>query len=472
MGAAKELGQSSISQQRFIVHRVDQGHATISGSITDTTTFEPVEQVITSGMVVDCHGLGPCSWNGLTNFIPFISDRGLTNVALTDVPAEVYRYLRLIPGVGDGSTVRVIKANIAVRSVANPELKGEQSIHVADTVGQGGALVPDLATGWVGDLANLAAGQGAHLQAASFVEPTYRASAEAVNFWYHYARFSSDTISLTRLMIDSLRFGLHQQLDHLSVRLATVKEHFAQLPGRPSILTPDLRAVAAMVHQRTDTARVRLDEVAAKLDLLAAKVLVNGFDVQLATETQEPRGVVTELQRQVAAVAEITADIEAMGVDLGTAVQAISSADTLREMVQKMPVEQFSATELEEFRAAFLIMDLLSEGDAAQSKVAALEAVSEIDAAIYGCIVHIQGFDLARQVLEHRLAEAQAIAVAMPAGDPEAWSRREVAEAVTTAICAKMVTDQEKRACQFYFPSEFAAAEAAPSEAAGSVLLF
>jgi|GEM_PF-2260650 len=128
-----------------------------------------------------------------------------------------------------------------------------------------------------------------------------------------------------------------------------------------------------------------------------------------------------------------------------------------------------SPESLEAIREAFSIMDPLSEGDWEETKQAIFERTKDIEQLVSSLIVLTQGFDLLRQIIEHRISEIEEIEDYLNRGaapaDFDGFKRK-----LYDCIKRKMVTDQEKLSVDAFIPDALEHID--ETHKPGEVLLF
>jgi hypothetical protein len=151
------------------------------------------------------------------------------------------------------------------------------------------------------------------------------------------------------------------------------------------------------------------------------------------------------------ALKEIGGKLEDFGAQVSFKIYSASTIEKLREKFGAISGDGLTPTMLEAIREHLLIMDVMSEGSWDDTKPIIIEELGAIDADIAATAVNVQGFDLARQILEHRIAEAEVFKsdlASLVTGDCY-WM--ETKGKLMEKICAKLVTDQEKLAFDFYY---------------------
>lgn len=117
-------------------------------------------------------------------------------------------------------------------------------------------------------------------------------------------------------------------------------------------------------------------------------------------------------------------------------------------------------------------MDILSEDSWPDTKVEIFREIDGIENKIGKCVTTLQGFDLLRQILEHRFHEGQIVKEQLPdvlAGNIH-WAGHK--DALYEKIGKQLATDQEKSSYSFYLPEGFNQFAEVDRKEPGDVLLF
>jgi hypothetical protein len=115
-------------------------------------------------------------------------------------------------------------------------------------------------------------------------------------------------------------------------------------------------------------------------------------------------------------------------------------------------------------------MDPLTEGDWIATKEAIFARTQDIEDLVSNLIVLTQGFDLLRQIIEHRLTEIEAIELYLDQGAPDA-ELESFRQQLHDRIRRKLVTDQEKLSVDAFMP-EMIEEHGNKAQKPGAILLF
>ncbi len=456
-------------KNRFVAHQTGK-HVALKGSITDTTTFEAINKLIENGTTINCAELGPCSWNGLCAFVDHIKDQKLNDVVLTNVAPGLYRYLKLIPSLTEA--MQVISFSFYGKKIVDGKLHPAlMSWKETDTVPMDSDFIPPKSPGELGDIARF-------LVTSLFPMPISTPAPESPHklndeqsdlfFWYRYSQFVHDTVGLTVLLIESVLIGLGDIFTRLDARLQTAQAGFAKLSTPVTIPGYDLSKLSDNVAKTMAPSIANMHELHAQFDHVKFDLLQK---LTTTTNTDDLTEKVETLIDATFLLVESAAQLEQIGANIGEQIQALRAEDDLKSAVTALTSSPLSADDLKELRDAFLIVDVMSDGDQELSKDEILSEIAQIGSEINRCIVQVQGFDLARQMLEHRVKEAKLIKEWAMGDGPKVHSLNLKSE-VIKLIIDRMVTDQEKAVFKFYFPDEQQTTAPSDTLGAGDLLLF
>ncbi len=290
------------------------------------------------------------------------------------------------------------------------------------------------------------------------------------DIWYDYVSFASITLALSEDLAKSIAISV--------IRLASelAAEYGSQATALKIAKNTD-KSVWAM--EAEGEAKVLADRARDSDSIYGHIILSIKKNVQGAEAIQKALHVVEGDKRDpILAVIEGLREIRN---ELQTIVKAIEDGGTetfallisvpgkklFDEAFEK--VETPSPENLAAIREAFSIMDPLSEDDWDETKQAIFERTKDIEQLVSSLIVLTQGFDLLRQIIEHRISEIDEIEAYLDRGAPldefDSFKR-----ALHDKIKRKMVTDQEKLSVDAFIPDVLDNTE--ETHKPGEVLLF
>ena len=163
---------------------------------------------------------------------------------------------------------------------------------------------------------------------------------------------------------------------------------------------------------------------------------------------------------------EVLPYIEEAGVMAGGEVfSTIGTTENLKGKFET--ISTVSNDLLSQVREAMDIMNILSAKSWDKTKKDILKQINRLNGDLDNLSSSLQGFDLLRQIIEHRIKEVDIISAKI---DGE-FNWLELQEEVFIAVNKSLVTDQEKYSRDFYLP-EAINTDAADSKSPGEVMLF
>lgn len=284
--------------------------------------------------------------------------------------------------------------------------------------------------------------------------PTER---RAVDDVLPYIQFTITTNELACAVLSSLVAELTEIADRLAAQVSVFDRGFeAYIEGyAPACgeLTEFIARIPAVLDGPLDASHRLLARLQEMLSALRGA----------AGSESELLAALDELTNLRAATSDIAVLMESSGLALGNLVAAFSYEQTIFDALDAL--EKVDGACLESMRDTFEIMDIEGDDDWGET-CSLLRRDADSARAIGGeLLTTLQGFDLARQILEHRVAELDMLATLC--GDPDAMIAR-----LHDEIASRLVSDQESAAYGLLFPDEAAKRALDEREAPGEMLMF
>ena len=238
-------------------------------------------------------------------------------------------------------------------------------------------------------------------------------------------------------------------------------------PNTSYTLVKRLEASISRVTEVTDEVVAEIESFTMRTKSILARVM---------HEMHNPSGkdaffkIIKEFFAAKSGVLDIASKFEECGPSIGDELTKLRVVNILKSGLTK--VSDMDDEMLEEIREAFSIMDMMSEDSWPDTKVEIMKEINNIEVMVGKCIVTLQGFDLLRQILEHRYNEGLVIDEQLDdivAGNVH-WAG--LKDALYEKIGQHLVTDQEKAAYSFYLPEGFKQHGQVERHEPGDVLLF
>ncbi|HYX38623.1 MAG TPA: hypothetical protein VE954_36430 [Oligoflexus sp.] len=458
-------------QKRFRVHKTGET-IQLHGIITDTSNLKVLDEMVSDSNVFDCSQVVSASWNGLLRLDAYLSKLS-GQITLTHVPYHLFQYLRLLPNVGqkyvlgdieltllgsaDGSiTCQTRFLNTAVlNTLAHTDPK--PFIHLEDgaqLIGRDSFICP-------------ARFGSRDYQPSSLKSAWYQQNTEQFDFWYDYVSFANITLSLAMDLVQSQESTLETLLKDIELGVTSIETSLGLLmPSFKATGAQSLGNVTEFVKKACDTLGSILEKSGKEVsDILVRMQLLAGNGDFLQADALYK--LLREFGETVSTLYTTLTSIEEIGASTGQQISNLSRIGSYKAMILGLKPEAISEETLNAVRETMDIMDPLSEGDWTETRTEFLQHLEGVDQSLSKIIILLQGFDLLRQILEHRLHEGEAIQDFLKRGGAD-W--RGTKAAVYSLVNRTLVTDQEKYSCEFFIPE--AARGEDNNQKPGDILLF
>jgi len=442
-------GLSELVSKKFVCHQVS-GRVEVSGSVHDSTDLYALKTLIGSPCEISLRSLGACTWNGFRKLLDLLAERQCFD--LFGVPYHVYDDLKLL--VDPASTMRV-------QDVLLPKLLGKGGMYEFEAFEQVpyADLVGESAARFVTSL------DSTRLRLLRDKDQNPHAGNRALAVIGDYLAFQCHVFNMIARQIAATNYAFEECMGRLEARVKNVIT-VARLMGlqfaRPNVVTEirDAHSYAAKLVSG-------LMQVVEQLQLNVAQCIHSSESEFSAAAV---RGVV--IARRILAAKQY---MEEAGVKLGGALRGVDDIRDFEREIDRINPSDFDRLGIAtSVKAALDVMDpLLGDNwdDVAVCIRAELNAIKldQLDG-----MVLTQGFDLARQLLEHREMEIAAPWVnSIEKGIGEVTDIH-LAELIEIAN-RRIVTDQESFSFRYYLSrwAEVFAIKKKEAEAdPGDVLLF
>ena len=449
---------------RFVVHRSGE-NVQFYGTLTDTTTFEALDDVLTDGSTCDFSTMAFASWIGLTGFTSYITTRGI-KVKIMNIPRAIFECLKILDGVSDNC--EFVSAEVTLVSpdgkgqIGGKELKAlEADFNEAEII--------------KADDSVLLLPQRFVMQSAFRTEMPVMFSSgwmaddpEEASFWMGYLSFCQSTYDLSSILLNATKIDLLELL--MGIRnIVEGGEQALQMinPNTSYTLVKRMSDSMESVEKRCEDVLREMENYANKTREILGKAML---ELHVPTSKENFFQILQEFFKAREDVAEIARTFEHCGPSIGDEITKLRVVNVLKGAITN--ITEMEEDQLEEIRDAFGIMDFESEDSWPDTKVEILKEIDDVENKVGKCVTTLQGFDLLRQILEHRVNEGSVVVEQLPdiqAGNIH-WAG--LKDAVFEKIGQHLVTDQEKAAYSFYLPEGYNQFGQVERSEPGDVLLF
>ncbi|WP_141734640.1 hypothetical protein [Oligoflexus tunisiensis] len=456
-------------QKRFRVHKTGET-IQLHGIITDTSNLKVLDEMVSDRNVFDCSQVVSASWNGLLRLDAYLSKLS-GQITLTHIPYHLFQYLRLLPNVGQ----KYVLGEIELTLLASAEGGGAYQTrflnsavlnHIAHADPKPFIQLEDGAQLIGRDSFICPARFGSRdYQQTALTSGWYQQNTEQFDFWYDYVSFANITLSLAMDLIQSQEATLESLLRDIELGVTAIETSLGLLiPEFKAEGAHSLSEVALFVRKACDQLGTILDKSGGEVsDVLVRMQLLAGSQDFLQAEALYK--LLREFSNTIGTLYPTLASIEEIGASTGRQISNLSRIGKYKALV--LGVEDVSEETMNAVRETMDIMDPLSDGDWIETRNEFVQHLESVDQSLSKIIILLQGFDLLRQILEHRLHESEAIQDFLKRGGAD-W--RGTKAAVFSLVNRTLVTDQEKYSCEFFIPE--AARGEDNNQKPGDILLF
>lgn len=451
-----------LEQQRYSAVIGSEGQIFLRGVLDESSDLKQTVQLIkerhkiaaTEPIQLDFTHLVSGSWNGFLALDKLLAELNLSYI-LRHVTFDLFRYVALLPTLRKAQLGEI--ELVVVAGDRKVQIKGTESVTVTPS----------------GRFASVGGQQivGRH----SFIFGDRLAcprTADRTEFdmWYDYISFAAITLALSEDLARSIAMSV--------IRLAS--ELAAEYKSQSQAMTI-LQNVEKSVWAREaeDEAKILAERARDSESIYGQIILGIKKNVQLAESIQkalhaaegQPRAsllkAIDNLRMVRKQLMDIVQLIENGGTETFALLISVPGKTRFDEAYNK--ITTLAPDTLSALRETMDIMDPLTEDDWDATREAIFERTEDIERLVSNLIVLTQGFDLLRQIIEHRITEIEDIEAYLDKGAPDSeWTsfRKDLHD----RIRRKLVTDQEKLSVDASIPDVMDHHEEAHKP--GEVLLF
>jgi hypothetical protein len=452
---------------RFRVHQAN-GVVSFFGCIGDTPDLAALDGVVTDKLICDFSQLAFASWIGLMSLGSYIQGKGY-HLIFRSIPFKIYDSLRMMKcfeeqelesaelPLLDLASGRASFKMTDLRSLRARAEAGEDWLE--PTPGQR-LLVPSRYT-----FPDLMPQRGGGPLPVKVVTP----QTDLVSFWLQYGAFCHSTIDISSVLVYAAKFNIMQILGEIKAKMASGEAALKIVDPKTNYTLVNrmdgmMLKIEASFDGLSEKIKVKLLECLAAFGDVTMKGSTGQFDANTFCQSLAASAGTT------ASLVDIAASCEECGSSIGGNMGALRVTQVLKNGLSA--ISKPNGETVTAIRDAFAIMDIMSEDDWPATRIIIMDEIEYIETLIGRCVVTLQGFDMMRQILEHRIHEMVLLVEAYKAAGADSLLDPELREQVLTKIGAHMVTEQEKAAFEFYLPDGFARFAQTDRIEPGDVLLF
>ena len=441
----------------------------LKGILFENANFYGLHEALGANIIaIDFAGLTKASWNGLLKLNDILSAKAAktsSRIEIRNVPFSVYKFFRMLPGfessyyVTSSELPKIIESQVSLTNFSNTDLMID---HEADR-----------------EEAFFSKSRGKDLLGRKlFFRGFFELSKEQrsyflfADFILDYLLYSEAIFAVSADLAEGLGVTIKRSYCEAQRMTERSKQAF-DLMGLPlkAGLSESLDSATKDFDTLIEAYSSKISSVATQIRLQIEAIAV---EVQLLAQSYgEPS---LSLLNRVVECVHTSKSITSVAEDLGTtAGELFGFAEVVEhglKFIKHLEGKDLTAEQMQTLVDIYDISDpMADEKDYLIENIADMYSRSKKE--VEGLSTTIQGCDLIRQIMEHRIKEADVLESYIGGFGNDlmsaAISEQFRGELIQT-IKRKMVTDQEKYAFG-YFIADYAA-EAPPSAQPGEILLF
>ena len=461
-----EAVKFDFDKSRFHVHRLENGVVEFFGSLTDTTEFSMLDDVLTEGSVCDFGKVEFASWLGISGLITYIKARNF-NLVARNLPYQFFDTIKLFKEfhshfkIESGSIGYFSDSNLKVEyEIFNfEEIKDlfETKLNHGKVKGDKRLLYP---IEFILDIFRNKA--DINLKSQSLLD-----NQSEINFWLRYIAFVQNTIEVSSILVNTAEINMLMILDSLKAKMECGEQALKVLePNTTYTLSVRLEGIQADIQKGY---RDLFDEFEKEFgecqkSLCHFTQCISNPDITPTTVKSNLREYATTI-KTLRNVARICEDY---GSSIGKHISSLRATHVLKSRFTTL--SEIEPKQLEKVRSAFAIMDVMSEDSWEETRPLIMKEIDECELLVGKAVVTLQVFDLVRQIIEHRITEATSILEAL--NHHKDWTDESLINELKKQVSEYMVTDQEKHCFEFFLPEGFEEYGDIERKEPGDVLLF
>ncbi|SMF54391.1 hypothetical protein [Pseudobacteriovorax antillogorgiicola] len=458
----------STNQQRFRV-LTSEGDIKLLGIIDETINFATVDEHIGKKQTIslDLSDVVACSWNALLHLDKFLAEKGLESIKLKKVPNRIFDYIKLLPRFYD--TYEIVSLEM---QLINQDFEMKSIEITKNELKQFAKHSPNYFIRWfkgyqfVGNQRYfLQEGLPKGLERS----PWLKINQDEFKFWHDYISFCQSTLSLSLDLLESLDFVLKRNLKETMMIWNSVLSSFEHLKTENYNTyrdnSDDILSRIQNVESNCSKIYSSMKEIKQGSHMQILKIEVLSQNEYFIKDSSLHQGIDSYVQ-EVQKLTNMLSKIEDLGVNAGSLIfELLDYFDRFEKDFQE--ISELDTVALGAIRDIMGIMDVLSMKSWKKTQNIICKELQNWSQTLFNLSGTLQGFDLLRQIIEHRLKELTLITDKKQARVEWAYFATEL----YTMIESSLVTDQEKFSKGFYLPHA-QGEQKKESKSPGDVMLF
>ncbi|RDB35797.1 MAG: hypothetical protein DCC88_08460 [Spirobacillus cienkowskii] len=430
----------------------EKGVSTLRGHLVDSTEFDSVIDTFSKSKEISFAGLYSVSWLGLQKLYDCFLK--LNNpLQLSQIPPHIYRILLLLPGFG--KKIGIKSFQVEIFNTKNDRKKISMTLNKLADLGKAQGCFVKLQDGYqiFGSLNHLCRPffEDPSMPKRNYASKWCLQNEELCSFLYDYACFTRVVLEICSLAQESTSRLIEESLQNICTRISnlefsvkTIAPHFSDYKSRTLMaMLPHIHDISISVVNGINLSSTTFEAV------------VNTFEALFQNERVGSKEIFDQMRHFISfsdQLLPIAKGLEDVGVELGGNTLKYGEFTTLLKTFSS-----FNGASLSEKKMISMRRKLKMDTHIHLTWQETLKDINAefkyIEQDLNRCIIALQGYDLVRQVLEHRLTEINIFKNFLDSVQNKKMHLNELKQKIILQIVDRLVTDQEKYTYSFFFPN-------------------
>jgi hypothetical protein len=429
----------------------ENGICSLKGHLVDSTDLEFMKETFSKSHEVSLGGLSSVSWLGLRRLYDCLF-RLSNPIQFADIPPHIYRILLLLPGFGKKIGIKSFQVEVFDSSLKLK--KTSMTLEKLSEIGKEQGCFAKLSDGQKisGSLHHLCRPyfNDYKMPKKNYVAKWCIENEGLCTFFYEYTCFTRLILEICSLAQDSTSLLIEESLQSICSRISNLEFCVKSInPNFSDYKSRSLMSMLPHIHEVSKSVVMGIN-----LSSTTFESVVQTFEALFIRERLVESEIYDQMEFFITftdQLVPIARNLEDVGVELGENILKYGDFYALQKSF-----DDFNGTNLSEKKIVSIRRKLKKD---LYTNLTWNETLSEvrnefkvIETELNKCIVALQGFDLVRQVLEHRIIEINIFKNLLNHVKNKRISWEELKEETLIQIVDRLVTDQEKYNYYFFFP--------------------
>lgn len=441
------------AQQNNFEVIADGAKCKLKGHLVDSTNLNLHRNILSSTEEISMAELHSISWLGVQRFCEMLNrlDR---QILLTDIPPHIYRTILLLLKPDKKIGIKSFMVEVFDTPQSKKKILTTME-HLVELGNKQGAFAK-----W--EDGSKISGSLHHLCRPFFGDKNQppmnfssnwcKENKDICSFFYEYSCFMRVILEMCALAQHSTSTLIEESLQQICSRIANLEfgiksldPNFSESKSRTLMsLLPHIHEVSKSVVENINLSSNTFEAVAQTFEAMFVNNTINSPDA-----LYEQMNHFLSFTAQISPIAK---SLEDVGVELGDHILRYGEISSLRKCYEGFPGKELTDKNIASLRRK-LKMDQNKNLTWEETLKDISTEFKTIQNELGKCIIALQGFDLIRQVLEHRIAEIEIFQKHMPELKTQEVTWEVMRDKVIEQIIDRLVTDQEKYSFAFFFPN-------------------